>query len=92
MKPPIDARRDSTAFRHPDTHPWNAVGHAVLNNALASLAPAHMTGRLLDIGCGLKPYELMFAPYVTEHVGVDHPDSPPRCKPRAVRVATGLKR
>ncbi len=76
MKPPIDASRDSTAFRHPDTHPWNAVAHTVLNNAFASLAPAHVTGRLLDIGCGVKPYESMFAPYVTEHVGVDHPDSP----------------
>lgn len=72
----IDARHDLTAFRHPDTHPWNEAAHTALNNAFASLAPAHVTGRLLDIGCGLKPYSSMFAPYVTEHVGVDHPDSP----------------
>jgi ubiquinone/menaquinone biosynthesis C-methylase UbiE len=65
-----------TAFRHPDTHPWNETAHTALNNAFASLAPAHVTGRLLDVGCGLKPYGAMFAPYVTEHVGVDHPDSP----------------
>jgi len=27
--------------------------------------------RLLDVGCGVKPYHPYFAPYVTEHVGVD---------------------
>ena len=34
------------------------------------------TGRLLDIGCGEKPYKQLFAPFVAEHVGVDHPESP----------------
>jgi len=29
-------------------------------------------GRLLDIGCGVKPYQEMAAPYVQEHVGIDH--------------------
>ena len=29
-------------------------------------------GRLLDIGCGTKPYAQLIKPYVTEHVGVDH--------------------
>jgi SAM-dependent methyltransferase len=28
-------------------------------------------GRLLDIGCGNKPYEKMFADRITEHVGCD---------------------
>jgi len=27
--------------------------------------------RLLDVGCGKKPYHPFFAPYVSEHVGVD---------------------
>jgi SAM-dependent methyltransferase len=27
--------------------------------------------RLLDVGCGVKPYAPWFAPYVTEHVGLD---------------------
>lgn len=65
-----------TTFRHPDTHPWNEAAHTALNEAFAALAPSHVRGKLLDIGCGLKPYKPMFAPYVTEHVGVDHPDSP----------------
>lgn len=76
QRPPVEARRDLTAFRHPDTHSWNRLAHRLLNNALAGAAPAHIRGRLLDVGCGLKPYAPLLAPYVTEHVGVDHPDSP----------------
>jgi SAM-dependent methyltransferase len=33
-------------------------------------------GLLLDIGCGVKPYAPIFAPYVEAHLGVDHSDSP----------------
>jgi SAM-dependent methyltransferase len=32
--------------------------------------------RLLDVGCGEKPYAQIFAPYVTEHVGVDPVENP----------------
>lgn len=39
--------------------------------ALASVAPL-ARGRMLDIGCGRKPYREMFAPYVDEHAGVEH--------------------
>jgi len=74
--PPVEARRDLADFTHPDTHNWNWTAHRVLNNALVTVAPEHIRGRLLDIGCGLKPYGPLLAPYVTEHVGVDHPDSP----------------
>jgi SAM-dependent methyltransferase len=28
--------------------------------------------RLIDIGCGAKPFKELLAPYITEHVGVDH--------------------
>lgn len=27
--------------------------------------------RLLDVGCGVKPYHPFFAPYISEHIGVD---------------------
>ncbi|MGI8906736.1 MAG: class I SAM-dependent methyltransferase [Candidatus Sumerlaeaceae bacterium] len=33
-------------------------------------------GNMLDIGCGTKPYEAVFAPYVRRHVGIDMPFSP----------------
>jgi ubiquinone/menaquinone biosynthesis C-methylase UbiE len=32
--------------------------------------------RLLDVGCGEKPYGPLFAPYVSEHVGVDTVENP----------------
>lgn len=35
----------------------------------------YLCGRMLDIGCGDKPYEALLRPYVAEHIGLDHPDS-----------------
>lgn len=32
--------------------------------------------RLLDVGCGQKPYEPLFAPYVASYTGVDPVDNP----------------
>lgn len=32
-------------------------------------------GEMLDIGCGEKPYEDLFRPYVTRYVGLDHADT-----------------
>jgi len=32
--------------------------------------------RLLDVGCGSKPYELFFTPYVSSYIGVDPVDNP----------------
>jgi len=29
-------------------------------------------GKLIDIGCGEKPYKNITQPYVTEHIGLDH--------------------
>ncbi|HWE12000.1 MAG TPA: class I SAM-dependent methyltransferase, partial [Solirubrobacteraceae bacterium] len=75
-RPSVEARLDLADFRHPDTHSWNWTAHRLLNNALVSVAPEHIGGRLLDVGCGLKPYRPLLAPYITEHVGVDHPESP----------------
>ena len=33
--------------------------------------------RLLDVGCGQKPYEPFFAPYASSYVGVDPVENPP---------------
>jgi len=41
---------------------------ANLRNAVRKYA----RGRLIDIGCGEKPYAEMAKPYVTEHIGIDH--------------------
>lgn len=42
-----------------------------IQNDLRAVAP-RARGRLLDVGCGDKPYVSIFAPYVTEHIGVEH--------------------
>ena len=48
----------------------NVLIKRVAERALRTVAP-RAEGRLLDIGCGAKPYRKLFEPYVTEHVGVD---------------------
>ena len=40
-------------------------------DSLARLAP-RARGRLLDVGCGDKPYEHLFRPFVSEYLGVEH--------------------
>ncbi|MCA1694968.1 MAG: class I SAM-dependent methyltransferase, partial [Actinobacteria bacterium] len=35
---------------------------------------AHASGRLVDIGCGLKPFEKFLADRVSEHIGIDLED------------------
>jgi SAM-dependent methyltransferase len=35
-------------------------------------AAPYAHGRLLDVGCGNKPHEAIFRPYVDEYVGVEH--------------------
>lgn len=41
------------------------------DRALKIAAENFASGRLIDIGCGTKPYQAIFSPYVTEHVGLD---------------------
>lgn len=38
---------------------------------LARAAVSHAEGRLVDLGCGTKPYEQLFLPHVTQYFGVD---------------------
>jgi SAM-dependent methyltransferase len=78
MQPPVPARQPlaKTKFAGYRFKPQNRINSIQQTNAMVLAAREHATGRLLDIGCGIKPYEPIFAPYVTEHVGVDHSDSP----------------
>ena len=39
---------------------------------LERLFPHYLAGRLIDIGCGEKPFASLAAKYVSAHVGVDH--------------------
>jgi SAM-dependent methyltransferase len=50
----------------------NVLVQWIVQKNLGQQARAHLRGRLIDIGCGTKPYRPLFVPFVTEHVGVDH--------------------
>jgi ubiquinone/menaquinone biosynthesis C-methylase UbiE len=50
----------------------NALISHLHDSALEASVKRHVRGRLIDIGCGPKPYAKLLQPYVTEHVGVDH--------------------
>jgi ubiquinone/menaquinone biosynthesis C-methylase UbiE len=38
-------------------------------------ASKYVHGSLIDIGCGTKPYQELFKPFVREHIGLDYEDS-----------------
>ena len=50
---------------------WVDLQWSLLYAQLGEVAPrAH--GKLLDVGCGEKPYESLFLPHVDSYVGVEH--------------------
>src|SRR4029453_7907287 len=55
---------------------WKTIAiHPIMEREIERAAAAYAPrGRLVDIGCGTKPYEALLRRYVTEHVGVDRPD------------------
>lgn len=74
--PPIPSDRDLVPGQHPTGNDFNWLAKRQVGNAIALAAERYARGRLIDIGCGEKPYKEVFASYTTEHVGVDHADSP----------------
>jgi SAM-dependent methyltransferase len=53
---------------------WCDLEQSYLNASMREAAPAAM-GRLLDVGCGDKPYEPVFRPHVTEYVGAEYDET-----------------
>jgi SAM-dependent methyltransferase len=51
---------------------YNWLIFRLINPMIRTRLKKYANGRLLDIGCGEKPYHEMTAPYVVEHVGIDH--------------------
>jgi len=76
-----------TRFGHPNEATHNRINYRIMEQALAYAAERYARGRLVDVGCGSKPWRAAFAPHVTEHVGVDHVDS--RRAPGSVDVIAG---
>jgi SAM-dependent methyltransferase len=49
---------------------------AWLRDEAAAAHAAHGAYRVLDVGCGVRPYEPLFAPFVAAYTGVDPVDNP----------------
>jgi SAM-dependent methyltransferase len=62
---PLVRRTFRTAVDYVDLQ-WS-----VIVDQLRRVAP-HARGRLLDVGCGSKPYEHIFRPFVSTYVGIEH--------------------
>ena len=53
----------------------NLLINHIHDKALKLYAAKYLKGKLIDIGCGTKPYKDMLKPYLLEHIGVDHVDT-----------------
>lgn len=53
----------------------NQLVNRIHDRELLRVAQCHASGRTIDIGCGTKPYRNLLAPYVSEHIGLDHEQS-----------------
>ena len=61
-------------MQHSAKHNW--LVHRIFVDHFYEAATKYASGRLLDIGCGTKPWKSILDPVVSEYVGVDHVDSP----------------
>ena len=59
-------------FLAPSPHSPVYFERRYLLESLQAALPFAQGPRLLDVGCGIKPYERLFAPKITEHIGVDY--------------------
>jgi len=47
------------------------IAGELLSRKLEEFASRYAQGRLIDLGCGARPYEKIFAPYIDSYFGVD---------------------
>lgn len=87
MRPHEEGLPRLTDLQVDASHPW----FLHYRSLFADLAKASEfgKGRLLDVGCGNKPFEKMFAPHVTEHLGCDVVQSS-NCRVNVISLATEL--
>jgi SAM-dependent methyltransferase len=69
MTPRDDGAPRLNSLEIDDTHPYFLHYRSYLADVKKAAVHAH--GKLLDIGCGNKPFEKLFKPFVTEHIGCD---------------------
>jgi SAM-dependent methyltransferase len=59
------------------TSDWVDLAWSTLEPVLREVAP-RARGRLLDVGCGDKPWEAIFRPFVSEYLGIENETTFPR--------------
>jgi len=62
-------------FSKKKKHINNWLVYTIHDKFLRNLLPKYVKGKLVDIGCGEKPYVDVIKRYVAEHIGVDHQDT-----------------
>ncbi|MCI0553870.1 MAG: methyltransferase domain-containing protein [Anaerolineae bacterium] len=50
----------------------NWLVYHIHDKALGHAIEMYVSGRIVDIGCGTKPYKKLLSPYVSDHIGIDH--------------------
>ena len=50
----------------------NWLVYKIHDEALLEVISKYARGKLIDIGCGEKPYRKMVKPYIAEHIGFDY--------------------
>lgn len=65
----LESRRAKKVVRR--AADWVDLQFWTLIESLREVAPL-ASGTMLDVGCGDKPYEQFFTPYVSKYIGVEH--------------------
>jgi len=55
--------------------PYNWLIFKLVNPLIEDALRKYAKGKLIDIGCGIKPYKQLAAPHIDEHVGLDYEGS-----------------
>lgn len=53
----------------------NRLINTLFEKKFDELSAKYLKGKMIDIGCGAKPYKEMLSNYVDEHIGVDHEET-----------------
>jgi ubiquinone/menaquinone biosynthesis C-methylase UbiE len=59
-------------FKVINSKPSNILVQLIVQRHLLETVSKYCKGSLIDIGCGTKPYKELLAPYITDHIGLDH--------------------
>ncbi|TWT34569.1 class I SAM-dependent methyltransferase [Blastopirellula retiformator] len=68
-----DSGKETLPRKIVSSHNW--LVHKIIAENIRVFSRLYAKGRLVDIGCGRKPWLSFFEPYVDEYIGVDHAET-----------------